>query len=48
MAAKRSENPEFDRTAAKNDAAALLNAGEKKWGTDESTFIVSLISIGFA
>ena len=42
MQAKRSENPEYDRTAAKNDAAALFNAGEKKWGTDESTFQVRI------
>ena len=37
MSGKRSEDPKFDRTAAKNDAAALYQAGEKKWGTDEST-----------
>lgn len=37
MSGNRSEKPEFDRTAAKNDAKALYEAGEKKWGTDEST-----------
>ena len=36
MSANRSEKPEFDRTAAQNDAKALYEAGEKKWGTDES------------
>ena len=32
----REEDPTFDRTAAKQDARALYDAGEKKWGTDES------------
>ena len=36
MACTRSESPTFDLTAAKKDAQALLQAGEKKWGTDES------------
>ena len=34
--AGRDENPTFDRTAAKRDAKAIYEAGEKKWGTDES------------
>ncbi|KAJ9546899.1 hypothetical protein OSB04_019442 [Centaurea solstitialis] len=34
----RSEFPEFDRTMAEHDAQALYKAGEKRWGTDESTF----------
>ena len=34
--ASRDESPTFDRTAAKRDAKALFEAGEKKWGTDES------------
>ena len=34
--AGRDEDPEFDRTAAKRDAKAIFEAGEKKWGTDES------------
>ena len=36
MACTRSESPTFDLTAAKKDAQVLLQAGEKKWGTDES------------
>ena len=35
-AANRDENATFDRTEAKRDAKSLYEAGEKKWGTDES------------
>ena len=35
---QRDENPEYDLTEAKKDAANLLKAGEQKWGTDESFF----------
>ena len=35
---------EIDREKAKTDAKALLEAGEKSWGTDESRFNVILAS----
>lgn len=34
---KRDESPTFDRTEAKSDAQRLYDAGEAKWGTDESS-----------
>lgn len=36
---KRDENTQVDAAKAKEDAKTLYNAGEKKWGTDESKFI---------
>lgn len=34
----RSEGPEFDKLLVDQDARALYKAGEKRWGTDETTF----------
>nr|GEX28221.1 annexin D5-like [Tanacetum cinerariifolium] len=34
----RSEGPEFDRLLVDQDARAHYKAGEKRWGTDETTF----------
>ena len=36
LSGNRSESAEFDMTEAKQDAQELDNAGEGKWGTDES------------
>lgn len=40
----RDESPTFDRTEAKKDAQALYDAGEGKWGTDESKYVVALLN----
>eukprot|EP01117_Protostelium_nocturnum_P020501 TRINITY_DN924_c0_g1_i1.p1 TRINITY_DN924_c0_g1~~TRINITY_DN924_c0_g1_i1.p1 ORF type:complete len:305 (-),score=97.75 TRINITY_DN924_c0_g1_i1:62-976(-) len=36
---KRDENPNVNEEAAKHDADTLYKAGEKRWGTDDSTFV---------
>lgn len=46
--AGRSEDPCADPTIAANDAQALYKAGEKKMGTDESTFNLILATRSFA
>lgn len=42
--ANRSDSKEVDRNKAKQDAKDLYQAGEKKWGTDESKFNTILVT----
>ena len=42
--ANRSDSTDVDRNKAKQDAKDLYQAGEKKWGTDESKFNQILVS----
>lgn len=42
--ANRSDSAEVDRNKAKQDAKELYQAGEKKWGTDESKFNTILVT----
>ncbi|KAK9074913.1 hypothetical protein SSX86_003232 [Deinandra increscens subsp. villosa] len=38
LSVPRSEGPEFDKILVDQDVKALYKAGEKRWGTDETTF----------
>ena len=40
----RPETNEVNEDQAENDAKALYEAGEKKWGTDESKFVEIIAS----
>lgn len=44
LQANRPEGNTIDRRKARNDAKAMFEAGEKKFGTDESRFNVILCS----
>ena len=48
MQANRSDSREVDRNKAHQDAKAMYEAGEAKWGTDESRFNVVLVSRSYA
>jgi hypothetical protein len=41
---QRPETNEVNEDEARNDAKALYDAGEKKWGTDESKFVDILLN----
>jgi len=41
----RDESKTFDRTAAQDDAQALFKAGEAKWGTDESMWALTVLTV---
>jgi hypothetical protein len=44
---KRPETNQVNEDDAENDAKSLYEAGEKKWGTDESKFIEILATKRF-
>ncbi|GFN89719.1 Annexin [Plakobranchus ocellatus] len=48
LQARRPEGTHFDRNRAKKDAQELLAAGEKNWGTNESTFQKILVTRSYA
>lgn len=48
LTASRPSGNMVDRTQARLDSEALLNAGTKKWGTDESKFVTILCIRSFS
>lgn len=48
LTATRPSGNMVDRTQARLDSEALLNAGTKKWGTDESKFVTILCTRSFS
>ncbi|RNA00651.1 annexin A4 [Brachionus plicatilis] len=48
LTASRPSGNLVDRTQAKLDSEELLNAGTKKWGTDESKFVTILCTRSFS
>lgn len=47
VSANRSESKEINKNQAYQDAKSLYEAGEKKWGTDESKFHTILVTRSF-
>ena len=48
LSANRNESKEINKNKAYQEAKALYEAGEKKWGTDESKFLRILATYSFS